>query len=90
MEIKFENNFIYAYNDRREEMGHIEFLHEDKHTINAIHTIVYKQYQGKGVAGELFEGLVNYAKENKVKIIPTCSYIAKKMEDPKYEDVKVK
>lgn len=46
--------------------------------INAYHTGVRKELEGQGVAGKLFDELVKYARENELKIIPTCSYILAK------------
>ena len=38
-----------------------------------------KKYQGQGMAGKLFDALMDYAKDNSMKIIPSCSYIEKKL-----------
>ena len=50
----------------------------ENNLINAYHTGVRKELEGQGVAGKLFDELVKYARENELKIIPTCSYILAK------------
>lgn len=46
--------------------------------LNAYHTGVRKELEGQGIAGKLFDKLVDYARENNYKITPSCSYIAVK------------
>ena len=46
--------------------------------LNAYHTGVRKELEGQGIAAKLFDKLVEYARENNYKIIPSCSYIAAK------------
>ena len=43
--------------------------------LNAYHTGVRKELEGQGIAANLFDKLVEYARENNYKIIPSCSYI---------------
>lgn len=51
--------------------------------LNAYHTGVRPELEGQGVASRLFDELVNYARENRYKVIPSCSYIhAKFRRDP--------
>ncbi|MGO3017772.1 MAG: GNAT family N-acetyltransferase, partial [Anaerococcus sp.] len=54
------------------------------------HTVVNPIYGGKGIAGELLDKVVDYAKENDIKLIPSCSYARKKFnENPEqYGDVR--
>jgi len=41
------------------------------------HTSVPPQYSGKGLASHLVEALLQYCKENHIKIIPECSFVVK-------------
>lgn len=52
------------------------------------HTEVDPPYNGKGVGNEMVKKAVDYARENKVKILPLCSF-AKSVFDktPEYNDV---
>ena len=51
-------------------------------------TVVSLELRGQGIAGKLFEAGVKYARENNYKIVPVCSYIVKKFESGKYDDLK--
>jgi uncharacterized protein len=44
--------------------------------ITVYHTEVYAEFEGKGFAKLLLDRLVNYAKENGLKIIPLCTYVS--------------
>ncbi len=43
--------------------------------IDITHTIVPKQIGGRGIAAELVTEALEYAKENGLKVTPTCSYV---------------
>ena len=51
-------------------------------------TIVSPELRGQGIAGKLFDEGVKYARENRYKIVPVCSYIVKKFESGEYDDLK--
>ena len=51
-------------------------------------TVVSPELRGQGIAGKLFEAGVKYVRENNYKIVPVCSYIVKKFESGKYDDLK--
>lgn len=57
--------------------------------LNAYHTGVRPELEGQGIAGRLFNEMVNYARENGYKVIPSCTYIhAKFRRHPEdYNDV---
>lgn len=56
--------------------------------ITAHHTYVSNELRGGGVAGQLLDALADYARENNLKIIPTCSYVAARFaRGGKYDDV---
>lgn len=46
--------------------------------LNAYHTGVRSELEGQGIAGKLFDKMVNYARENNYRVIPSCSYILAK------------
>ena len=52
---------------------------KEENVIDVISTVVHEKYQGQGMAGKLFDALMDYAKDNSMKIIPSCSYIEKKL-----------
>lgn len=76
--------------DGDKKIGHINMVFKGD-VIDAPHTEVDKEYGGQGIAGKLVDKLVEYARENKKKIIPSCPYIRDKFEkDDSYEDVYAK
>lgn len=73
--------------DGQKQIGLCEYRLEDN-KLNIYHTEVSPAYGGMGLAGRLFDVLVNAARDMDKKIIPTCSYAVKKFdEDDKYKDV---
>ncbi len=55
----------------------------------ATHTIVPNAIRGRGIAALLVERLVEDARKHGFKIVPRCSYVAKKFEDnPDWADLK--
>jgi len=45
-------------------------------TIVMTHVGVYPEQRGQGVAGKLTQVALEYAKENSLRVIPMCPYIA--------------
>ena len=43
--------------------------------INFLHTYTPPQLRGKGLAGKIVKFAFEYAKENNLRVIPTCPYI---------------
>lgn len=44
-------------------------------SIDIIHTVVHPAIEGMGVAAELVKSAYEFAKKEKLKIIPSCSYV---------------
>lgn len=52
------------------------------------HTEVPKQLEGKGIATSLTKAILNYAKENSLKIDPICPYTKAYIErNPEYKEL---
>lgn len=43
--------------------------------LDAYHTGVRPEFEGQGIAGKLFDEMVQYARDNGYKVIPSCPYI---------------
>ncbi len=43
--------------------------------LNAYHTGVRPELEGQGIAARLFNRMVSFAREERYKVIPSCSYI---------------
>ena len=44
-------------------------------TIDLNHTYTHPALRGKGLAAHVVRAALEFAKENKLKVIPTCSYV---------------
>ena len=44
-------------------------------TLKAIHTEVDPAHEGKGIAHQLLDSMVAYARENKMHVIPLCPFV---------------
>jgi len=63
-------------------------IKEDK--IDLFHTYTPVSYRGEGLAGKLVEHAFNYAKENNLKVIPSCPFIPYFLEkNPQYKKLVV-
>jgi len=67
-----EQQKFYLEKDGKESYA-IYFMHDSK-TINILRTYVPPEMRNKGLAGEVVKAVLEYAKENNLKVIPTCSY----------------
>lgn len=78
----------FINNDKGEQIAELDF-HVKDNLLTAYHTGVRKELEGQGIASKLFDKVVEYARENNYKIIPTCSYVAVKLRrnSDKYADV---
>lgn len=45
-------------------------------TLNMYHTGVPPAYEGRGIASRLAQVALDYARENGLKVIPSCSFIS--------------
>lgn len=76
--IKFKlddnNRGSFFINKDDKQIAELDFDLKDN-VMNAFHTGVRKELEGQGIAAKLFDKLVEYARENNYKIIPSCSYI---------------
>jgi len=75
--IKNENRAV-AY-DNNKEIGECEFI-ETENVWNIIHTGVDIKYQGKGIAKDLVNCIIENAKKWNKNLISECSYAKKVLE----------
>ena len=71
-----------------EQSGEMTFVYKEKDVISVNHTGVNSELKGQGLGKHLMEEMVKFARENGLKVIPTCPYV-KTMIDrtPEYQDV---
>jgi len=79
MEFRHQNNQqkgeFYLDNEKGKRIAEISYLWRDEHHIIANHTWVDDSLRGQGIARQLLDRLVEFAREKKLKIVPTCSYV---------------
>lgn len=88
-EIVAGNNKFYIGEDEQHPIAEITFKPAEGNTIIADHTYVSDELRGQGIAGKLFNALIDHARKNNLKIVPVCSYVKAKMEKSSdYDDVR--
>ncbi|WP_073992973.1 GNAT family N-acetyltransferase [Parasporobacterium paucivorans] len=86
-EIKKGTNKFYMEDDKNEMTAEICFIPE-KNCLVVNHTYVDRSLRGKGVGKQLVDKVACYARDERKKIIPVCSYAKKVMtEEEKYRDL---
>lgn len=66
---------FFAVNSHAQRIAEISYIWREQHLIIANHTWVDDSLRGQGVARQLLDVLVAFAKEKNLKIIPSCSYV---------------
>ncbi|WP_316795848.1 GNAT family N-acetyltransferase [Pedobacter agri] len=77
MEINQVNNEKNGYFEAKEsnvEAGKMSYVWAGDNKIIIDHTEVNPKFSGKGVGKKLLMAIVNYARENNIKIIPLCPF----------------
>ncbi len=70
-------------------LGYLEWEPRGDSVRVATHTVVPKEIGGRGIAGQLVDRLIADAREEGFRIVPQCSYVAKKFDDnPEWADLK--
>ena len=44
-------------------------------TLHLVHTEVPSPHEGRGIAGALVQAVLDYATDNRLKVVPLCSYV---------------
>lgn len=74
--------------DNEEIAGKIEYTWAGQSKFIIDHTEVYPQFKGQGVGKKLIKATVDFAKENKLKVIPLCPFAKKIIEKtPEFQGV---
>lgn len=87
-DIKKGENKFFVGESETDPLAEISFVPTGDTNLIIDHTVVKDELRGQGIAGELVEKVVNYAREEGKKVIPVCSYAKNKMvKTPEYQDV---
>lgn len=87
MEVKRGQNCYYIGESEQDYKGILTYVERDG-KIDAEHTIVKSEFGGQGLAGELVKKLIEDARAENKKIIPTCSYVNKKLSATEFDDIR--
>ncbi|UYZ84381.1 N-acetyltransferase [Entomomonas sp. E2T0] len=63
-----------------ESCAYLAYANMGDRTIDCYRTFVPEALRGRGIAAELTKAVLDYAEQNSLKIIPTCSYVEKYMQ----------
>lgn len=66
---------FYFDSEQGKRIAEISYLWHGAHQIIANHTWVDDSLRGQGIARQLLDTLVEFAREKQLKIVPTCSYV---------------
>lgn len=58
-----------------EELALIEYQ-QSGHSITFTHTEVPEEFEGRGVGGQLARAALDYARQQQLKVVPLCSFVA--------------
>lgn len=79
---------FYIYVDGKE-AGYIQYQLLPSGNLDANGTLVYDEFRDQKLGTPLFNRLVDYAREQGVKIVPTCPYVAKMLDrHPELSDLR--
>ena len=86
--IKNENRGEFSLYVNDELSGEMNFIYKENDVISVNHTGINSELKGLGIGKYLMEEMVKFARENNLKVIPTCPYV-KLMIDrtPEYLDI---
>jgi predicted GNAT family acetyltransferase len=76
--------------DRSGAVAYITYRQVDAHTLDFDHTFVPPALRGGGIASELTEHALRYARARGAKVIPSCPFVATYLErHPEHRDLAV-
>ena len=86
-EVKHDKKLQRFHIDYEGDNVHLDYnLTEDR--LDLYHTYTPPQLRGRGLAGRVVEFAFNYAKENNLKVIPSCPFIPQFLEkNPQYNEL---
>ncbi len=69
-----EGQFEYRQEEGGEVKGYMELLRTDSGKLVIKHTEVSAGMEGKGIGKQLLDSVVNFCRENDLKILPVCPF----------------
>lgn len=87
MNIIFGTDRFYAGPDPQNPLAEITFTRRGNKRLVIDHTLTDPSLRGQGVARELVNAVVAYARENGFKLLATCPYARRLLSEPEYEGI---
>ncbi|WP_109077838.1 GNAT family N-acetyltransferase [Aggregatibacter kilianii] len=81
-----EQGAFFILDEKQQRIAEMTYFFIDDNTISANHTYVSETLRGQGVADKLYQALVTFIGEKQLKLVPSCSYIAKKWQRDQRHD----
>lgn len=82
-----EHRGFYILNEHSERIAELLY-HEEEGTDIYYRTYVSSELRGQGIADQLFQAAVHYARKTGRSMGATCSYVVRKLEQDDYTDVR--
>lgn len=87
-QIEEENKGRFEAIENKKQAGKITYTWAGQHKIIIDHTEVDPNFKGEGIAKKILKATVDFAKENKLKVIPLCPFAKSVIEKtPEYQEV---
>lgn len=88
MDFKYAENTIYLGEDLESYYAIIRWKEHKDGVINIYTTRVSPDKSGQGLGGKITKEALDYARENSLKVFPTCSFVRSYIEKhPEYQDI---
>ena len=95
--IAWSEEIVHRPDARRFEMdlgadgvAYVAYAHHDEGVFDLQHTIVPEPAQGRGIGSTLIGGVFDFARRERIRLVPTCPFVAEWLaEHPEGEDVVV-
>ena len=69
--------------------AHLDYRQKDDTTLDYAHTYVSPDLRGQGLAGRVVEKALDYAREEGLKVVPSCPFVASFVKHhPEYQDLR--
>ncbi len=68
--------------------AYVQYRKPDEKTLDLVSTFTPSEERGGGLAAKVVKGALEFARENEMKIVPTCPYVPVYLKrHPEYQDL---
>lgn len=87
MKFTQESNRFFNQDENGKVMAEITWQQKGD-VLHVDHTFTHPSLRGQGIAAQLVDEVVSFARSNNLKIMPVCPYVVVKFDrDEKYQDI---